>query len=114
MEKTLKKMERRILKDFLDIAILSILKENEDLNGYQILKNIHDKVGILVGSGTIYSTLYALEREQFVRGLAHSKSRTYKLTSKGHNKLRELDKIIEAFNLFVTRFCSAKVKPIQQ
>jgi DNA-binding PadR family transcriptional regulator len=106
----MKNIERRIVKSFLDIAILSILNENEDLNGYQILEHIFDKIGILIGSGTVYSTLYALERKQFVRGAAQFKSRTYRLTSKGKAVLKEIDKIVEAFNLFMTQFCSYKVK----
>lgn len=105
MKMHLKRIERRIVKDFRDIAILAVLEKKEDLNGYEIMMGIYERVGILLPSGTIYSTLYALEREQFVKAVSHSKCRTYELTSKGHNKLKQVDELIEAFDLFMSRVC---------
>jgi len=108
MKKPLKKNLRRVVKSFRDIAILAILEENEGMNGYEIIECIFEKLGILLPSGTIYSTLYALEREQLVKGISISKCRTYKLTSKGHTKLEQVDEIIEAFKLFMTQLCGKK------
>jgi DNA-binding PadR family transcriptional regulator len=117
MEKSLKELERRIVKSFLDIAIMSILKENgksnnTDLNGYEILRYIYSKLGIFISSGTVYSTLYALERRGFVRAIDCAKSRTYKLTSKGLNRLGEINRLPEAFNLFLTKLCNVKAKQV--
>jgi DNA-binding PadR family transcriptional regulator len=112
MEKSLKEMERRIVRSFLDVAVMCILKGSGGLNGHEILMHIHEKLGILLPPGTIYSTLYALEREQLVTGTMHSKSRTYKLTSKGQAKLREVDKMAQAFNLFMTQLCGYKMEQL--
>lgn len=117
MEKSLEEMVRRIVRSFLDIAILSVLKENEGLNGYEIIQYIHEKLGILVSQGTVYSNLYALERKQLVTGMTYSRARTYKLTSKGLDKLREVSKMRAALNLFLTQLCNDKMEqilPIQQ
>jgi DNA-binding PadR family transcriptional regulator len=100
MKPSFNRIQRRIVKSFRDIAILSVLKENDDLSGYQIMGCIFEKLGILLSQGTIYSTLYALEREGVIIGTSHSKSRTYKLTPKGHSKLEEANEIVTAFNLF--------------
>jgi len=117
MGKSLKKNESRILKSFMDIAVLSILRRNEDLSGHGISKYIHKKLGILPSPGSVYSTLYALEREQLVKGVSHSRSRTYRPTSKGLAKLREVDEMQKVFDLFITKLCGNKVKqsaPIEQ
>ena len=110
MKKSLKKNLRQVVKSFRDIAILAILEENEDLNGYEVMKRLFEKLGILLSSGTIYSTLYALEREQLIKGVSLSKCRTYKLTSKGHAELEQVDEIIEAFKLFMIQLCGKKAK----
>lgn len=103
---SLNRIKRRITKSFLDIAILAVLEENKDLNGYEILNRIYKKLGVLLSSGTVYSTLYTLEREQLVKSVLHLNCRTYALTSKGHDKLEQVDDLISVFNLFINRLCS--------
>lgn len=104
MKSLLKEMEWRIVRSFLDIAILSILEGNEDLNGYEILAHINEKLGILVSSGTVYSTLHALERKKLIEEMSCSRSRTYKLTLKGQAKLKEIDNVKETFKIFLEQF----------
>lgn len=111
--KALRKVIRRVVKSFLDFAILAVLEENEDLNGYQVIKHIYEKLGILLPAGTIYSTLYSLEREEFIKATLHSKCRTYMLTSKGQAELEEVDKIIKAFNLFIAKLCGKNLSTQQ-
>jgi DNA-binding PadR family transcriptional regulator len=113
MQRTFKRAIRRVAKSFRDIAVLAVLSENEDLNGSQIMEGIYKRLEILLPSGTVYSTLYALEREQLVKGVSHSKCRTYTLTSKGHAKLEQIDELVDAFNLFVNKLCG-KSQPIRQ
>ena len=60
-EVQIKKMNERIIKNFLDIIIMSELR-NGPLSGYDIISYIHNKFQLLVSSGTIYSLLYSLER----------------------------------------------------
>lgn len=113
MKASSKRIIGRVVRNFRDIAILAVLGENENLNGYQIMKHIYEKLEIFLPSGTVYATLYALEREQLVKAVSHPKCRTYMLTSKGHAKLEQVDEIIEAFNIFVTKLCGKSLS-IQQ
>ncbi|MCW4010375.1 MAG: PadR family transcriptional regulator [Candidatus Bathyarchaeota archaeon] len=77
-----KKMNERIIKTFLDIIILSELR-NGSFSGYDIISYIHNKYQLLVSSGTIYSLLYSLERNNLIEGVWDERKRTYQLTKKG-------------------------------
>jgi len=99
---------RRIVKSFRDIAILAILEERGGLNGYEIMECIYEKLEIPLSSGTLYSTLYALEREELIKGVPRSRSRTYTLTLKGKAKLEQVTEIVAAFKLFMSRLCGKK------
>jgi DNA-binding PadR family transcriptional regulator len=105
MDKSLKKWTKRIAKHFLDLAIMGVLKNNEDMNGNELIECINDRIGIFISSGRIYSTLYALERKELITANVHSKSRTYRLTPSGIALLQEVNKAREAFNMFITQLC---------
>jgi DNA-binding PadR family transcriptional regulator len=80
--KILKKMHERIIKNFMDIVILAELK-NGPLSGYDVISLIHTRFHLLVSSGTVYSLLYSLERNDLVEGTWNERKRVYKLTEKG-------------------------------
>ena len=72
----LKKMHRRIVKSFMDILILAELR-NGPMSGYDVIAFVHNKFGILVSSGTIYSLLYSLEREDMIKSRVKGTRRHY-------------------------------------
>jgi len=80
--KILKKMHERIIKNFMDIIIMTELR-NGSLSGYDVISYIHNKFNLLVSSGTVYSLLYSLERNGLVEGTWDERKRVYKLTEKG-------------------------------
>ena len=41
---------------------------NGAMSGYDAISFIHNKFGVLVSSGTVYSHLYALERDGLIKG----------------------------------------------
>jgi len=88
----LKKMHRRIVKSFMDILILAELK-NGPMSGYDVIAFIHNKFGILVSSGTVYSLLYSLERDNLIRGTWAKRKRVYELSEKGE---RHIEAILNA------------------
>ncbi len=88
----LKKMHRRMVKSFMDILILAELRNNP-LSGYDVIAHIHNKFGILVSSGTVYSLLYSLERDNLIRGIWAKRKRVYELTEKGE---RDIEAILNA------------------
>jgi len=85
----LKKMHRRIVKSFMDILILAELR-NSPLSGYDVIAYIHNKFGILVSSGTVYSLLYSMERDDLIRGIWAKRKRVYELTEKGERNIEAI------------------------
>jgi len=85
----LKKMHRRIIKNFLDVLILAELR-NGPMSGYDVIAFIHNKFRLLVSSGTVYSLLYSLERDGLISGSWNQRKRVYKLTGKGEETIRAI------------------------
>jgi DNA-binding PadR family transcriptional regulator len=84
-----KKMHERVIKTFLDTIIMSEL-QNGPLSGYDVISYIHNKYDYLVSSGTVYSLLYSLERNNLVDGIWVDRKRTYKLTPKGAQTIQAI------------------------
>jgi DNA-binding PadR family transcriptional regulator len=80
--KILRKIHERIIKNFMDVIIMTELR-NGSLSGYDFISYIHNKFNLLVSSGTVYSLLYSLERNGLIEGVWEERKRVYKLTQKG-------------------------------
>jgi len=85
----IKKMHRRIIKNFLDVLVLAELR-NGPLSGYDVIAFIHNKFRLLVSSGTVYSLLYSLERDGLIAGSWSQRKRVYKLTDKGEEMIKAI------------------------
>ena len=96
-------MQERILKGFLDILVLSKLRK-EPKSGYDIITFIHKRFNILPSSGTVYSTLYLLERDGLIKGGLTQGKRVYTLTDKGVNTIRTVLASRENIQLLFTAF----------
>lgn len=83
-------LNRRMVKNFMDIIILRHLKDNHPMSGYDIIKYLHKKFHMLPCSGTVYSLLYSLERENLVEGNMNQRKRVYKLTDQGEKFLKDI------------------------
>ncbi|MGD8505379.1 MAG: PadR family transcriptional regulator [Candidatus Bathyarchaeota archaeon] len=83
----LKKMHRRLVKTFLDVLILSELRQGA-MSGYDVIAFIHNKFRLLVSSGTVYSLLYSLERDGLIKGEWQQRKRVYTLTEKGEATIK--------------------------
>lgn len=105
IEKSLKEMQKEVVKRFLDVVILCVLRKKENLNGNEIRLLINERLGIFLRPGSVYSTLYALERENLVKGVQNYRFRTYCLTPQGFTRSRDISKIVKAFNLLMTQLC---------
>jgi DNA-binding PadR family transcriptional regulator len=92
----LKKIHERIIKSFMDTIVMSELRSGP-ISGYDVISHIHSRFGLLLSSGTVYSLLYSLERNELIEGIWVERKRVYKLTEKGLNTieviLRSNDKI---------------------
>lgn len=85
--KNVKKMRRRIVKNFLDQIFLSELKKTEPLSAYALMNQVHRKFGFLISAGTVYALLYSMERKELVKGEATENKRIYRLTEKGKDTI---------------------------
>jgi DNA-binding PadR family transcriptional regulator len=84
-----KNLNRRIIKNFLDILILAEL-QNGARSGYDIIAFVHDRFRVLMSSGTVYSLLYALERDGLITATWIERKRVYRLTSKGKETIQAI------------------------
>lgn len=99
---TVEKLRKQTIKSIMDIIMLSELK-NGSMSGYDAIGYIHNKFGVLLSSGTIYSHLYALERDGLIRGTMDRKKRIYELTEKGEQTLENVsDENREILNILKT------------
>jgi DNA-binding PadR family transcriptional regulator len=90
-QQIVEELRERAIKNFLDIFILTQLTRGPK-GGYGIISLIHKKFDVLVSSGTVYSTLYALERDGLIKGEFDKRKRVYTLTSKGRENLENIRK----------------------
>ena len=105
-----KEIERRILTDFMDLLILSVLHHGGgQIGGYDIIRYLHRRFRFLPSSGTVYSHLYAMEREGLLRGKHNGRKRVYTLTQEGE----EMAKIIFNAEDRIVRFMSIVLSPLR-
>jgi len=107
----IKEMHGRIVKNFMDLLIMTELRNNP-MSGYDVISFIHKKFRLLISSGTVYSLLYSLERDGLIEGNFNNRKRVYVLTEKGEETIQaiqESSQQIQAFmaNLF-RRFNNTK------
>ena len=106
----LKKMHERIIKNFMDIIIMTELR-NGSLSGYDVISYIHNKFNLLVSSGTVYSLLYSLERNSLVEGVWEERKRVYKLTQKGEKTINTLLEASDKIKVFMSNILKAQNTP---
>ncbi len=80
------KLRERLIRVFLDFLLMIELK-NQSMSGYSALSHIHKTYDYLVSSGTVYSLLYSLEREELIQGIADGQKRVFELTAKGEKMI---------------------------
>lgn len=92
VNKTVEKLRSRVIKNFLDILVLTEMKD-KPLSGYDVIGLIHKKYDVLLSSGTIYSQLYSLEREGIIRGEQNKRRRVYELTEVGEQAIGDIMRV---------------------
>lgn len=84
----MKKVCKRMVKDYLDVVILFRLQCVQIGAGYDFMKYIQKRYHISISAGTVYSTLYALEREGYVKLERKTTKKLYSITPKGQALIR--------------------------
>jgi len=98
--KLVENLRKRVIQNFMDILILTEMKKGS-LSGYDAIGLVHGKFGILMSSGTVYSLLYSLERDGWVRGAWNQRKRVYQLTEKGQEHINVITKANEEIKDFL-------------
>lgn len=80
---TPKDIETRVVKSFLDILILIEMKKQSNISGYDITSFVNDRFGGILSPGTVYATLYTIERKGLIEGKSDGRKTVYALTEKG-------------------------------
>jgi len=97
----LRKTHERIIKNFMDILILAELRKKYTISGPGLITFFHEKSGILISPGIVYSVLYALERKGLTEGMWNGRKRVYKLTDKGEETINIILNVKEKILRFV-------------
>ena len=66
----------------MDLLILTELNERP-MSGYDVMTLIYRRFRILMGSGSVYSLLYRMERDGLIFGTWQERRRMYELTDEG-------------------------------
>lgn len=98
---TLKDMETRIVKTFLDIFILTELHNQTNISGYDVTAFVNSKFGGILSPGTVYAALYTLERKGLIEGESDGRKTIYQLSDAGKTITSEM---IKAFSKQMTEF----------
>lgn len=79
-----KDIETRVVKSFLDVLILIEMKKQANLSGYNVTAFVNNKFGGILSPGTVYATLYSMERKGLIKGTHDGRKTTYQLTESGN------------------------------
>lgn len=100
VEKTLQK---RFIKNFMDLLILLEISRTPLIGGYDIIVVFQRKFNLFISPGTVYSTLYRLERDGLIKGEDRKRKRVYVLTSKGEELIEKISALQENFNFILSK-----------
>lgn len=103
-----KELHRRVVKNFLDVLILSKLENSKPMSGYDFINFIYEEFGIFISSGTLYSSLYAMEREGFISGYLSRRKRVYKITEKGREFADATRQAVKAIHNLIEEIVKVK------
>ena len=100
-----KDIETRVVKSFLDILLLIEMKKQSNLSGYDLTAFINSKFGGILSPGTVYATIYTLERKGLIKGESDGRKTIYQLTPQGNEVITDMMKEFNAqMTIFVRKF----------
>jgi DNA-binding PadR family transcriptional regulator len=108
--KMVEDLHRRVIQNFMDILVLTEIKKRQ-LGGYDVIAFIHQKFGIMMSSGTVYSMMYSLERDGLIRGVTNQRKRVYELTDQGEQNIKVITKANEEIQNFLRNILMLNTSP---
>jgi DNA-binding PadR family transcriptional regulator len=98
---------RRMIRYFMNVLIMKYLKRQQPANAYDVIKYLHKEFGVLVSPGTVYSVVYSLERQAFIKGKNNPSNRVYRLTDKGEEFIANIRTTKNQIQLLISKIFSA-------
>lgn len=80
---------KKLICNFLDIIMIAHFQQKA-FSGYDVIQFVNRRFGILLSSGTVYYTLYAMEREKLLESYCVFNKRVFKATEKGSHRTQLL------------------------
>ena len=81
---------------------------NSSLSGYDIIAYLHNKFNVLISSGTVYTVLYSMERDELIKGGLASRKRVYTVTDKGKGPIKTFNEINGLIQNFMEKLVTEK------
>lgn len=73
---------KQLIIEHLDLLLLGHFKKTH-FSGYDAIMFIHKEFGFLLSSGTVYSTLYSMERKKLVTSFKPNNKNLFEITNEG-------------------------------
>lgn len=80
---------RRFKRGMLKYVVLKLL-EAEERHGYDLMRHFSDQGWGRLAAGSLYPVLAALEQHGYIEGREEDGKRTYRITEKGRQRLRDV------------------------
>jgi DNA-binding PadR family transcriptional regulator len=88
----LEESQKRLLKAYLDIVILTALAERSAISSPQIISFLKQKFNVEFSPGTLYPVVKKLEEKRYINQTIHGRANLYVITEKGKKWLRDFQK----------------------
>jgi DNA-binding PadR family transcriptional regulator len=94
-------------KGLLPYIILAAIKTQKEATAYAVIKRIHDELDVVMSVATVYTAIYSLEREGYVKRTETDRAAKYRITSKGlillQNAIVNLKELTPKIQLFLEK-----------
>jgi DNA-binding PadR family transcriptional regulator len=84
----LETVRNELIRSLLWIIIAKALQNSKTMSGYAVMVLLHQEYDFLISPGTVYATLYSLERKGVIKSILENGKRVYGLTESGKEKIK--------------------------
>lgn len=95
-----------IIRGLLPYVVLAVLKR-EEATAYDVIKTIHEELGVIMSPATTYTAVYSLEREGYIERTETDRATKYRVTGKGlillQNAIANLKEFAPKIQLFLEK-----------
>jgi len=98
----------KILKAFLDIAILNEMTRRSAMSAPSIIEFFVKKYVVCVSPGTLYPLFERLEKQGYIARLPNRLTRLYSITTAGRNMLQNIQQNVNELEYFLLELVKTK------